>query len=235
MNTLMKIVVTISIVTLCPVLIAAQEQIIKEIRLVNPTTPRFPLVLRSSASATAQQNITLPASLPSVGQVLQASAVSGADVTTTWATPAAGSGSSHTVARNTATVGSTDETNYTTVTDMNLAVSASTTYVIDGLIVLDNSSDDHNTDIQVSFPSGTATITMYRLDGNDDYIGIDQSSPLSLTDVNTDDNQRIYRICGVLYVDLTGGNLQFLFRRNSGGNGSDQSRIMSGSYWSIGR
>ncbi|MBK9183872.1 MAG: hypothetical protein IPM83_12300 [Ignavibacteria bacterium] len=105
-----------------------------------------------------------------------ASAVSGADVTTTWATPAAGSGSSHTVARNTATVGSTDETNYTTVTDMNLAVSASTTYVIDGLIVLDNSSDDHNTDIQVSFPSGTATITMYRLDGNDDYIGIDQSS-----------------------------------------------------------
>jgi len=230
-----RIITTVAVAALMSSFTAAQDHVTKELRLVQPTVPQAPLVLRSSASATTQQNITFPPGLPSVGQVLQASAVSGADVTTTWATPAAGSGSSHTVARNTATVGSTDETNYTTVTDMNLAVSASTTYVIDGLIVLDNSSDDHNTDIQVSFPSGTATITMYRLDGNDDYIGIDQSSPLSLTDVNTDDNQRIYRICGVLYVDLIGGNLQFLFRRNSDGNGSDQSRIMSGSYWSIGR
>ena len=70
----------------------AQDHIAKELRLVQPTVPQAPLVLRSSASATVPQNITFPALLPSVGQVLQATAVSGSNVTTTWVTPAGGGG-----------------------------------------------------------------------------------------------------------------------------------------------
>jgi hypothetical protein len=151
-----------------------------------------------------------------------------------WATPSVGGGGgAHTFARNTATIGTTDESSYTTVSDMNLAVSANRTYAIEGVVIFDNSNDNHNTDVQISFPSGTATVVMYRTDGNSNYYGVDQTSPISLTDVETNDNPRVYRISGVVYVGGTGGNLQFLFRRNNDGSGGDQSRIVSGSYWSI--
>lgn len=205
-----------------------------ELRLLEPAGTEY-TSFRAQAQ-TANIVYTLPAALPSVGQVLEATAVSGTDVTLGWATPSgSGSGNSHVIERNTANVGSTDEASYTTVTDMNATLDANTNYVLDGMFITDNSSGNHNTDVQIVFPSGTATIVLTRVDSdqNSEAFGIDQASPVSFVDLSTDNNQRIFKISGVVYVGATGGTLEFQFRRNSDGNGTDQSRIMTGSYWSL--
>jgi hypothetical protein len=85
-----RIFSAVAVLALVTCLATAQDHVTKELRLVQPTVPQAPLVLRSSASATVPQNITLPAILPTVGQVLSVQAVSGANVTTEWATPSGG-------------------------------------------------------------------------------------------------------------------------------------------------
>lgn len=85
-----RIITTVTVAALMTSFTAAQDHVAKELRLVQPTVPQAPLVLRSSASATVPQNITFPAILPTVGQVLSVQAVSGANVTTEWATPSGG-------------------------------------------------------------------------------------------------------------------------------------------------
>ncbi|HLP28352.1 MAG TPA: hypothetical protein VK147_06900 [Candidatus Didemnitutus sp.] len=206
-----------------------------ELRLVEPAGTEY-TSFRAQAQ-TANIVYTLPASLPTVGQVLEASAVSGSDVTTAWVTPSGGGGggNSHTIVRSTANVGSADETNYTTISDMNVTLDANTNYVIDGMFITDNSSGNHNMDVQIVYPSGTATIVVTRVDSdqNSEDFEIDQASPVSFVDLSTDNNQRLFRINGVIYVGGTGGTLEFQFRRNADGNGTDQSRIMTGSYWSV--
>jgi len=87
-----RIITTVTVAALMTSFSVAQDHVTKELRLVQPTVPQAPLVLRSSASATVQQNVTLPAALPSVGQVLTASAVSGSNVTTEWQNPGGGGG-----------------------------------------------------------------------------------------------------------------------------------------------
>ncbi len=205
-----------------------------ELRLVEPAGTEY-TSFRAQAQ-TANIVYTLPASLPTVGQVLEASAVSGSDVTTAWVTPSGGGGgSSQTVVRNTANVGTADETNYTAVTDLNITLDANTNYTLDGLFITDNSNGNHNQDFRIVLPSGTATITITSLDqsNNSEAIQVDQASPVDFTDIEGDNSQLIYRISGVIYVGGTGGTLEFQIRRNADGSGTNQSRIMTGSYWSV--
>ena len=86
-----KIFTAVVFVSMMSTWASAQDHIAKELRLVQPTVPQAPLVLRSSASATVPQNITFPALLPTVGQVLAVQAVSGSNVTTEWSTVGSGS------------------------------------------------------------------------------------------------------------------------------------------------
>ncbi|MCX6141134.1 MAG: hypothetical protein NTX15_09970 [Candidatus Kapabacteria bacterium] len=214
--------------------VMAQESVVRDLRLVNPSQPKFPLVLRSSGSATARQNLTFPATLPTVGQVLQASAIAGPDVTTVWATPSASGG--FTIVRNATTDATADNANYQDAVEMTVAVLANTSYTVDCLVRTQNLVGNHNTDFSFTFPSGTMTYSVERADANGGESAVfDAASPAERVNNDSDGAIRVFRLQGVLYVGGTAGNLQFRFRCNGCGGGGDQVQILAGSYLSVGR
>lgn len=66
----------------------AQLYVVRELRVTQPTNGRS-FTLRAGASTT-QQNVTLPAAFPSVGQVLSVQSVSAPEITLEWAAPGGG-------------------------------------------------------------------------------------------------------------------------------------------------
>ena len=71
----------------------------KELKVFDPTTNGTGNIGLRAAAGTSSYTLTLPASAPSVNQVLSASAVTGGNVSLTWATPFTGSGTTNYVSK----------------------------------------------------------------------------------------------------------------------------------------
>ncbi|MBK7033619.1 MAG: hypothetical protein IPH49_10225 [Ignavibacteria bacterium] len=204
----------------------------KEVRLVEAIADGTNF---SAFKSSAQANdiiYTLPTTQPSNGQVLSASTVSGSgpyNVSLGWTN----STNNFTIVRN-ATTDATNSTTYQDLTELSVTVVANTSYTIDALLRTENSNGNHNMDIAVTFPSGTATYSIERADANGGETTVfDATSPAEIQNVDSDNNERVFRIQGVAYIGGTGGTLKLQFRRRTAG--PEDVRILSGSYFSVGR
>lgn len=198
--------------------VSAQNQITTNFNLFDPITGK-PLIFLPGTN-TVQQNVTLPSTLPTVGQTLAVTAVSGNNITTEWVSPGG------TIAKSTFKVQKTDETNTSNVTfedvnDLFVPVTANKVYELNTVIRFYSSTAAANIEVNFSVPAGTTISWYYNLifpSPGEDNGGYTEATNLEF---NTDvaPAQRIYELRGIVITGATPGNVQLRFRRINGGAG----------------
>lgn len=221
-----RIFSVVAVLALVVSLASAQDHVTKELRLVQPTVPQAPLVLRSSASATVPQNITMPAGLPSVGQVLTATAVSGSNVTTTWQDAGGGGGGVLTplMVRLTTTQGP-GAGPYTAVT---VSLDANKSYAFVGGWTLETQTAANGPQVQFRVSAGSVASIESILSATDNG---EEPVPVVLTDTwysipTTSTNENPFQIQGVITTGGTAPTIVIEFRRQ----GNSDIRVFAGTH-----
>lgn len=175
----------------------------------------------------ATYTVALPAAAPTANQVLRANAVTPTNLE--WATVTGGVAQTVRQVGNTGTINDVTYTN----TDLTFTAAANTSYAVEYVLITDNDGGvagpppnvNGDTDIQIALPSGDASLGLHSNGGTISWL-FDSTTP-TFTAVDTDSNQRIYRITGVIRVGGIGGAVTLGIRRNSG---NMTTRIMAGSF-----
>ncbi len=205
----------------------AQDQITTNFNLVDPVTGKALIFI--PGTNTVQQNVTLPSVLPTVGQTLAVTAVSGNDITTEWVSAGG------TIAKSTFKVQKTDETNTSNVTfedvnDLFVPVAINKVYELNTVIRFYSSSAAADIQVNFSVPAGTTIAWYYNRifpAGSEDNGNYTEATNLTLaTDVAP--AQRIYELRGIVITGGTAGNVQLRFRR-AGGAGGDVVTLLKNS------
>ncbi len=205
---------------------AAQAgQTVAEQRIIESTNGAS-FVLLPGAS-TVQQNVTLPAALPLVGQTLSVAAISGPSVTLGWAN--AGGGTSGQALFTRLTANTADAGAWTSV-GMVVSVAASKTYAVSGVLRLSMSANNADAKVRFDFPPGSGMDISYTA-ASDRTAG-----PFDFNDTggNTETNLRCpnngvvetWYVSGTLTVSTTAGNVNLQINKDGGA----QTTIAAGSY-----
>ncbi len=200
----------------------------------------IPLIMRDAddthqtillpGNQTTDINYTLPATLPSTNQVMTATSVSGSNVTLGWSSVTSGSNTLTFKEMDTADV-NIDDDDYDTLEVFTTGLAANTQYEFDLLLLADCSSGNENLDVQFTLTSGTITYIYHRYDNgsNGELVASDVSGS-TISDLNTDSGDRIFRVEGAISTAGSGGDFMVLFKMNSGENGTRDVRINIGSF-----
>lgn len=198
--------------------VSAQNQITTNFNLFDPITGK-PLIFLPGTN-TVQQNVTLPSTLPTVGQTLAVTAVAGNNITTEWVSPAS------TIAKSNFKVQKTDETNTSDVTfenvdDLFVPVAINKVYELNTVIRFYSSSAAADIQVNFSVPAGTTIAWYYNRifpAGSEDNGGYTEATNLRF-DTDVAPTQRIYELRGIVITGGTAGNVQLRFRRENGAGG----------------
>lgn len=184
---------------------------ITRLGLVNVTNSQSAQFV--AGTNTVQQNVSLPPTMPSVGQSIKATAIAGPSVTTAWASMASGSGSGSgagvIVAINAV---NSIPASYDDIFSGTLE--ANTAYVLNGRFTLaTGNSGPPNLDLQWVLPSGaTVVTTIVNASTGDIYT----TMPTSVVLLNTNTTYTIV-LTGVLTMGGTAGPAKLQGQKNGGG------------------
>lgn len=191
----------------------AQSSVVQQLRILQPTNGNTFVFL--PGANTVQQNVTLPAALPTTtGQVLNVSSVSAPNVTLTWASPSNSGAPLET--RQTA-----DAVTNTTAwfqSSLSVAPAASKTYAITGIIRIQTAAAADDPKVRFTVPAGATiavTIAATR-SGGPAVNSTDATATITLD--NDTATMQTYVISGTLTMSTTTGNVVLEYQRTGTSN-----------------
>lgn len=211
---------------------AAQDHVTKSLELTDQTSGNS--VVITTSTTTADQNIALPATLPSsTGHVLSVQSASGSNVTATWS-PLAPSGAVNGLFLVKTADQSTNSTTASNITDLSWSLTANRVYYIEAMIRVSETvgTDTVAAELVFSVPSGTivhyymncanqftipaSTSTGYiSRDNTADSFG-DYSVVNAAPMIVNNSTIRVYSIKGMVLCGNSDGTCQLQFRRQNG-------------------
>ncbi len=210
----MKTILSFLVLMLSGVVASAQLGSLRLLRLALVSTTNSNSVQFIAGSSAAQQAVALPPTLPSVGNALKATTISGSDVTTAWANTnsSGGSGSGAGVVISANAV-SNIGASYADLLVSSL--SANTAYVISGRLRLKIGNNAPSLDVQWVLPAGaTVVTTIVNATTGVTYTAV----PATITLPGANNAEFDVVITGLVTMGSTAGNVQFQGRKNGTSN-----------------